>query len=90
MSYFAMHSSALALLLKKDISPKTHKGTLNQLAKEYVNTGLFPREIYEYIDGGLAIRKKSSYDYSAVLTRELAEEYIDKAEKFIGEVELLL
>ena len=36
MSYYAMYSSALALLLKKGISPKTHEGTLRQLAKEYV------------------------------------------------------
>ena len=41
MSYYAMYSSALALLLKKDISPKTHEGTLRQLAKEYVKEGLF-------------------------------------------------
>ena len=40
MSYYAMYSSALALLLKKDISPKTHEGTLRQLAKEYVKEGL--------------------------------------------------
>lgn len=36
LSYYAMYSSALALLLKKDIYPKTHQGTLRQLAKEYV------------------------------------------------------
>jgi uncharacterized protein (UPF0332 family) len=34
-----MYSSALALLLKKDISPKTHDGTLRQLGKEYVKKG---------------------------------------------------
>ena len=39
LSYYAMYSSALALLLKKDISPKTHDGTLRQLGKEYVKKG---------------------------------------------------
>ena len=49
LSYYTMYSSALALLLKKDISPKTHEGTLRQLAKEYVKTGLFSKESYGYL-----------------------------------------
>ena len=49
LSYYAMYSSALALLLKKDISPKTHDGTLRQLAKEYVKEGLLSKESYDYL-----------------------------------------
>jgi hypothetical protein len=49
MSYYAIYSSALALLLEKSISPKTHKGTLRQLAKEYVKTGLLSKESYGYL-----------------------------------------
>ena len=49
MSYYAMYSSALALLLKKSISPKTHEGTLRPLAKEYVKIGLLSKETYGYL-----------------------------------------
>ena len=39
-----MYSAGLTLLLKKDISPKTHGGTMRQLAKEYVKPELLPKE----------------------------------------------
>ena len=89
LSYYAMYSSALALLLKKDISPKTHEGTLRQLAKEYVKTGLFSKESYGYLYYARETRNDSSYDYSKTFTEEDAEKLILQAEKFINEVETL-
>ena len=89
MSYYAMYSTALALLLKKDISPTTHGGTMRQLAKEYVKPGLLSKT-FEFLNGGMADRNKSSYDYSVVFTEETAEKYICKAERFIDESETLL
>ena len=90
LSYYAMYSSALALLLKNDISPKTHQGTLRQLAKEYVKCGLLNKETYDYFYDARTLRNKSSYDYSVVFSEELAKELILEAEKFIDEVESLL
>ena len=43
MSYYAMYSVGLALLLKKNTSPKTHSGTMRQIAKEYVKPGLLSK-----------------------------------------------
>ena len=90
MSYYAMYSSALALLLKKDISPKTHEGTLRQLAKEYVKTGLLDKETYNYLYNARETRNDSSYDYSKTFTEEDAENLILQAKKFINESETLL
>ena len=90
MSYYAMYSVGLALLLKKNTSPKTHSGTMRQIAKEYVKQGLLSKETYEFLNGGMADRNKSSYDYSAVFNEETAEEYIFKAKRFISEAEVLL
>lgn len=90
MSYYAMYSAALALLLKKDISPGTHGGTMRQLAKEYVKPGLLSKQTYEFLNGGMADRNKSSYDYSVVFSEEIAEKYICKAEHFINEAETLI
>ena len=90
MSYYAMYSSALALLLKKSISPKTHEGTLRQLAKEYVKTGLLSKETYGYLYDARETRNDSSYGYSKNFTEEDAETLILHAEKFINEVETIL
>ena len=90
MSYYAMYSSALALLLKKSISPKTHEGTLRQLAKEYVKIGLLSKKTYVYLYDARETRNDSSSGYSKTFTEEDAEELILQAEKFINEVETLL
>lgn len=74
-----MYTSALALLLKEDISPETHEGTLRQLTKTYY-----------YLYDAKTIRNKSSYDYSIVFSEKLAKELLLQAEIFIDEVETLL
>lgn len=79
MSYYAMYSFALVLLLKKDISPKTHEGTLRQLAKEYVKTRLLSKESYDFLYNGRETRNDSSYDYSKIFTEEDAENLILEA-----------
>ncbi|WP_405293550.1 HEPN domain-containing protein [Methanobrevibacter sp.] len=90
LSYYAMYSAALALLSKKDISPKTHEGTLRQLAKEYVKPGLLSQESYNFLYEARETRNDSSYDYSVVFSEESSEKLILQAEKFIAEVESLL
>lgn len=90
LSYYAMHSSASALLLKKNISPNTHGGALRQLGKEYVNEGLFSKEIYNYFYDAKRYGNDALYDYSAIFSEELAEELILHAEEFLAEVERLL
>ena len=90
MSYYAMYSSALALLLKKGISPKTHEGTLRQLAKEYVRNGLFSKESYAFLYDARETRNDSGYGYSKTFSEEDALKLILQAEKFIEEAESLL
>ena len=63
---------------------------MRQLAKENVKPGLLSKETFEFLNGGMADRNKSSYDYSVVFTEETAEKYICKAERFIDEAEALL
>ncbi len=63
---------------------------MRQLAKEYVKTGQLDKETYEFLNGGMADRNKSSYDYSAVFNENIAEKYINRAERFIDEAEKLL
>ena len=89
MSYYAMYSAGLALLLKRDFQEHMVE-LLRQLAKEYVKPGLLSKETFEFLNGGMADCNKSSYDYSVVFTEETAEKYICKAERFIDESETLL
>lgn len=86
MSYFAMHSSAMALFHDYDGFIKSHDGVLRLLSK-CVKNGKFSRKSYGYLYDARDLRNKASYDFSAVFSRELAEELISEAEEFIEEVE---
>lgn len=90
LSYFAMFSSARALLLKKGISPKTHEGTLRLFAKEYVRNVLFSRRSFGFLYDARETRNDSSYGYSKIFSQEDAQVLISQAEEFIDEVETLL
>lgn len=89
LSYYAMHSSAIALFSKEDIFVKSHEGVLRKLSI-YVKEGVFSRKCYSYIHDARDIRNQSSYDFSAVFSRELAEELLVHAEEFVQEIESLL
>ena len=89
LSYYAMHSSAMAYFNKRNIYTKTHDGVLRKLSK-CVKKGVFSRQCYGYLYDARDIRNKSSYDFSAVFSRELAEEIICNAEEFIQEIESIL
>ena len=89
-SYYAMHSSARALLLKKNVFSKTHEGTLTELGKEYVKEGLFSKKFYDYIYEAKQYGIDASYNYSAIFSEDLAQELISHAEEFLDEVEQLL
>ncbi|MDR3222891.1 MAG: HEPN domain-containing protein [Methanobrevibacter sp.] len=44
--YYAMFYAAKALLAKKNIFPKIHKGTVNMFSKEFVKTSIIKIEIF--------------------------------------------
>lgn len=90
LSYYAMYSATMALLLKKGFAPKKHDSALSKLAEEYVKTGLFSKETYKYIHTAKSLRHKSSYDFFTEFSEDQAFKLIQQAEKFIEEAEFLL
>ena len=49
LSYYSMLLIAKALLLKKGIAPKTHKGLIHVFSEEYVNKGEYTELIVKNI-----------------------------------------
>ena len=66
---------------------KRHKDAIANFNKEYVKTGIFPREIGRKISGVEEIRHASDYDDFYIATKEEADEQIAIAEEFIQMVE---
>jgi len=82
-AYYSMYFAAKALLLKKDITVKTHKGLLSKFGLEFVNEGV----VEEYYGRALRIaeelREEADYSISREITKEEVGSIIDDAEKFL-------
>ena len=85
-AYYSMYFAAKALLLKKDITVKTHKGLLSKFGLEFVNEGV----VEEYYGRALRIaeelREEADYSISREITKEEVESIIDDAEKFLERI----
>jgi uncharacterized protein (UPF0332 family) len=83
-SYYATFYAANALLIKKGIITKTHRGTIQQFGFEYVLKGNFDKNISKNLSKLEDEREDVDYDIRFVLTEE-AINALDDAKLFVDE-----
>jgi uncharacterized protein (UPF0332 family) len=85
-AYYSMYFAAKALLLKKSIIVKTHRGLISKFGLEFVSKGL----VEEYYGRALRIaeelREEADYSISRKISEEEAEAVVDDAEKFLNRI----
>ncbi|MBQ7372482.1 MAG: HEPN domain-containing protein [Blautia sp.] len=86
-AYYAVFHAITAIHGLKGVAYKRHKDAIANFNKEYVKTGIFPREIGRKIAGVEEIRHASDYDDFYITTLDEVDEQIATAEEFIGLVE---
>lgn len=79
-----------AVLVFDDIDSKRHSGIISEFRKLYIKTGLFSKEMSEYIEGAFEIRTEADYDDFYLVDINSVNNQIDDAEKFIKEIETYL
>ena len=86
-AYYAIFHAINAVHGLRGVAYKRHKDAIGNFNKEYVKTGIFPREMGRKIAGVEEIRHASDYDDFYIATVEEVEEQIAVAEEFIQMVE---
>ncbi len=86
-AYYAVFHSINAIHALEGKAYKRHKDALGTFNKDYVKTGIFPREIGRKIGEAEEIRHASDYDDFYIASREESERQIAVAEEFIELVE---
>lgn len=89
-SYYAMFLSAKALLIKDGYNVNSHKSLIGIFGREYVKNGDFDSDIAKYLSGTQSLRDNADYDAIDTISKEIAEERILQAKKFIAEAERML
>jgi uncharacterized protein (UPF0332 family) len=86
-AYYAMFYALLALLAIRQLGTSKHSGAISLFDREFVRTGLFPRELSRALH--LAFDRRQEYDYGEMipLTPEIAKETLQDARTFVAAIE---
>ena len=89
-AYYAIFRAISACLALKFKSYKQHSQVIGNFNKDFVHTGIFPKEISRKISRAQEVRHASDYDDFYVISVEEAKEQLETAKEVIEMVEKYL
>lgn len=85
-SYYAVFSAMRAVLALSGYDSKKHSGIIAEFRKEYLKSGILPKELSEIIDGLVEVRQGSDYDDFYLISKDEVVIQLQKAKIFIATV----
>ncbi len=85
-SYYSAFYSVKAVLAYGTIDFKRHKDVIGYFNKEYVASGVFPRELGRRLGTLKQYREKSDYDDFYIASKEIAIEQVETANLVLDKV----
>ncbi len=81
-----MFYATIALLQKVGKIPSKNAGVISLFDREFVNKGVFPKELSKDFHRAFELRQISDYRTTKPLKREQAEQIWNKAVRFVGSI----
>jgi uncharacterized protein (UPF0332 family) len=85
-AYYAMFYSVLALTIIKQQTASKHSGVIAFFDKDFVRTGIFPKELSRYLHFAFERRQNSDYGEIFSANQEEAKQAIVEAEEFVEKI----
>ncbi len=82
-AYYSIYYALTAVLCLEPIAFKKHKDTIGYFNKNYVHTGIFPKETGRGISKAAKVRHASDYDEFYIASKEETERQIQTARDLI-------
>ena len=89
-AYYAMFYALLALLATKQLGTSKHSGALSLFDREFVKTGLFPRELSRSLRLAFNLRQTHDYKEMTEVDQPTAESTLTDAKTFVDAIEAYL
>ncbi len=89
-SYYAMFTSARALLALKELDSSKHSGVIALFNQHIVKTKLFPKEISRFLGKAKDMREDADYGDFVEITEEDAQIQLERAKNFVNEAESVI
>jgi uncharacterized protein (UPF0332 family) len=88
--YYAMFYGAEALLLAKGKTFSSHRAVVSAFGEFFIKTGLFPKEMHQWLHRAFEKRQISEYDYLTGISESEVVDLQEKAGLFIERTESFL
>jgi len=88
--YYAMFFMAEALLAKKGLAASSHKGVISLFGAHFVKSGAMKPEFGKALRRAFDLRQKGDYSTGLVVTRQEAEDCLQRAKDFVSKADSLL
>ncbi|HIT64433.1 MAG TPA: HEPN domain-containing protein [Candidatus Ventrimonas merdavium] len=86
-SYYAVFHGLRSVTALDQFDSSKHSGVIAYFNHGYVKNGIFDKTISKLIDTCYRLREKADYQDFFLVSREMAQEQIEKAEKIIQMIE---
>ena len=80
-SYYAVFAAMRAVLALQGFDSKKHSGIIAEFRREYIKSGLLPKELSPIIEALVEIRQGSDYDDFYLISKEEVEEQLHNAQQ---------
>jgi len=91
-SYYCIFNAMRAVLALDRFDSKKHSGIISAFQKDYIRTGIFPKEFSGIVKKAFTIRNESDYVVFYLVSKsevaaqvENAERFLEAVEKYVGE-----
>ena len=88
--YYACFHATKAILLVKDIIPKTHSGVVAMLHKHFVSEELFSIERASFFSKLMQERVDDDYSDHVIVTKQIVEEFFERAKEYVDYIQRLI
>ena len=89
-AYYAVFHAMTAALLSKGLSFSSHGQVIGAFNREFIKTGIFPKEYASVIQALFDDRQIGDYGIFVKISKSTAQEHINKAKNMIEAVHLKL
>ncbi len=89
-AYYSMFFAAKALLLKRNIVVKTHRGLISRFGQEFVDKGVIEKDYGRILRIAEETREDADYSSSCEISKEEAKLILEDADKFLERIKTAL
>ena len=85
-SYYSIYNAIRSIFALDGVEFRRHSGNISHFRKEYIQTGIFDKELSQIVGDAFDVRSDSDYADNVIISKADVEEQVENAESFYNVV----